>query len=194
VIASDRGGRPVWHYWVAGAAVFVVGGYLYLFISAILAPPLPPITNADTVIMRALHVVGEHGAKLGWSFTADSSETAVDGGFTTYHNVHDGTYFEHGKPAYHISAKQIVLDTRSQNYSATGSVHIWAVTGAQPRDIRSESMMWNQPLQTLSCPEQVTVRYTGSKFTGTDVYINFRDGSIHTGQSAMTYHKKTSSH
>jgi LPS export ABC transporter protein LptC len=190
VIASDRGGRPAWHYWVAGAAVFVVGGYLYLFISAILAPPLPPITNADTVIMRALRVVGEHGAKLGWSFTADSSETAVDGGFTTYHNVHDGTYFEHGKPAYHISAKQIVLDTRSQNYSATGSVHIWAVTGAQPRDIRSESMMWNQPLQTLSCPEQVTVHYTGSQFTGTDVYINFRDGSIHTGQSAMTYHKK----
>jgi hypothetical protein len=36
----------------------------------------------------------------------------------------------------------------------------------------------------------VTVSYTGSRYTGSDVYINFRDGSIHTGQSALSYHKK----
>jgi hypothetical protein len=184
----------MWHYWVAGAVVFFVGGYLYLFISAILAPPLPPVTNANTVIMRALHVVGEHGSNLGWTFSAASSETSVDGGFTTYHNVRDGTYFEHGKPAYHISADQIVLDTRSQNYSANGNVHIWAVTGEQPRDIRSESMQWNQPMQTLSFASRVTVLDVGSRFIGDDVYMNFRDGSIHAGESAVIYHKKTKSH
>jgi hypothetical protein len=179
----------MWHYWLAAAGVLALGGYLYLFISAILAPPLPPVTNANTVVMRALHVVGQHGSRLGWSFSAETSETSVDGGFTTYHNVRDGTYYEKGKPAYHISANQIVLDTRSQNYSATGGVHIWAVTGEQPRAIWAEDMTWNQPLQTLSCPNKMTVLYTGSRYTGNNVFISFRDGSIHTGPSAVSYHK-----
>ena len=190
MIASDRGGRPIWKYWLAGAGVLALGGYLYLFISAILAPPMPPVTNANSVVMRALRVVGQHGPKLGWSFNAESSETSVDGGFTTYHNVRDGTYYEKGKPAYHISAKEIILDTRSQNYSASGGVHIWAVTGEQPRDIWADDMTWSQAPQTVSIPNKVTILYTGSRFAGNDVYINFRDGSIHTGASALTYHKK----
>lgn len=194
MIASDGGRRPMWQYWIAGVSVLVVGGYLYLFISAILAPPLPPVTNANSVVMRALRVIGQHGSKLGWSFEAESSETSVDGGYTTYHNVRDGTYFEKGKPAYHISAKQVLLDTRSQNYTASGGVHIWAVTGEQPRDVRAEELTWSQSLQTLSIPSNVTVLYTGSRYTGSDVYINFRDGSIHTGQSAVTYHKKSNQH
>ena len=190
MIASDRNGRPMWHYWLAGAGVLAVGGYLYLFISAIVAPPMAPVTNANTVVMRALHVIGEHGPKLGWSFTADSSETSVDGGFTTYHNVRDGTYYEHGKPAYHISARLVNLDTRTQNYSASGGVHIWAVTGEQPRDIRAEDLTWSQPMQTLSCPNKVTVTYRASTYSGNDMFINFRDGSVHMGKSTVTYRKK----
>ncbi|HKW44687.1 MAG TPA: hypothetical protein VJN22_03460 [Candidatus Eremiobacteraceae bacterium] len=192
MIASDRSGRPVWHYWAAAAGLLALGGYLYLFISAIVAPPLPPLTNPNTVVMNALHVVGEHGSKLGWSFSADSSETSVDGALTTYKNVRDGTYFEHGKPAYHISANQVTLDTRSQNYSASGSVHIWAVTGEQPRDIKADSLNWSQPLQTLSFPNGVTVLYQGSSYAGRNLYVDFRDGSIHTGKSALSYHKKKS--
>ncbi|HKW45273.1 MAG TPA: hypothetical protein VJN22_06400, partial [Candidatus Eremiobacteraceae bacterium] len=120
----------------------------------------------------------------------DSSETSVDGALTTYKNVRDGTYFEHGKPAYHISANQVTLDTRSQNYSASGGVHIWAVTGEQPRDIKADSLNWSQPLQTLSFPSGVTVLYESSSYSGRNLYVDFRDGSIHTGKSALNYHKK----
>ena len=190
MIASDRSRRPAWHYWLAAVGVLAVGGYLYLFISAILAPPLPPVAFANSVIMRALHVVGQHGPRLGWSFSADSSETSVDGSFTTYHNVRDGTYFEHGKPAYHLTANQVLLDTRSQSYSATGGVHMWAVTGEQPRDIRADSVTWSQPAQTLSFPNDVTVVYTGSVYKGKNMYVDFRNGSIHSGPAAVSYHKK----
>jgi len=170
--------------------MLAVGGYLYLFISGVLAPSMPSLMNANTVIMRALHVVGQRGSKLGWSFTADSSETTVDGSFTTYHNVHEGTYYEHGKPAYHITAGQVLLDTRSQNYTATGGVHMWAVTGEQPRDIRATDVTWSQPAQTLSFPNSVTVVYVGSVYKGNNMYINFRNGSVHSGPAAVSYHKK----
>jgi hypothetical protein len=189
VIASDRSRRPAWHYWLAAIGVVLVGGYLYLFISAILAPPLPPVTNENSVIMRALQVVGQKGPRLGWSFNAESSETSVDGSFTTYHNVRDGTYFEKGKPAYHLTASEVLLDTRSQSYTATGGVHMWAVTGEQPRDIRADSVTWSQPAQTLSFPTDVTVVYTGSVYKGKNMYIDFRNGSVHSGPAAVSYHK-----
>jgi hypothetical protein len=190
VIASDRSGKPTWRFWLAGAGVLALGGYLYLFISAILAPPLPPVIGGNSVVMRRLHVIGQHGPKLGWSFSADSSDTSLDGAFTTYRNVRDGTYYEHDKPAYHISAQTITLDTRTQNYTANGTVHIWAVTGDQPRDIKADELSWNQSLQTLSCPSNMTAHYKTSTYNGSDLLINFRDGTIHTGQTAVSYHKK----
>ena len=189
MIASDRSGRPTWRFWLTAIAVLFLGGYLYLFISAILAPPLPPVVGSNSVVMRTLHVIGQHGPKLGWSFSADSSSTSLDGAYTTYKNVRDGTYYDHGKPAYHISAQQVTLDTRSQNYSATGDVHVWAVTGVQPRDIRADGLTWSQPMQTLTCPTNMTVHYAGSTYSGTNLIVNFRDGTIHTGPSAVTYNK-----
>jgi hypothetical protein len=176
---------------LAGGGALALAAYLYLFISAILSPPMPPVTNANTVVMRALHVVGQRGPKLGWSFSADSSETSVDGSFTTYHNIRDGTYYEHGKPAYHISAKQVTLDTRSQNYSASGAVHIWAVTGVQPRDIKTDGLTWSQALQSMSCPNDVTVLYGNDSYKGRSLWIDFRNGTMHTGQSTVTYRKKS---
>jgi len=190
VIASDRSGRPTWRFWLVGAGVLALGGYLYLFISAILAPSMPPMIGANTVVMKSLRVVGQHGRQLGWSFTADSSDTALDGAYTTYHNVRDGTYYEKGKPAYHISAKTITLDTRSQNYTATGAVHIWAVVGVQPREIKADELTWNQGLQMLTSPTNMTLHYEGSTYNGSNLVVNFRDGTIHTGPSAVTYGKK----
>gem|GEM_PF-4163763 len=81
MIASDRSGRPTWRFWLTAIAVLFLGGYLYLFISAILAPPLPPVVGSNSVVMRTLHVIGQHGPKLGWSFSADSSSTSLDGVF-----------------------------------------------------------------------------------------------------------------
>jgi hypothetical protein len=190
VIASDRSGRPVWRFWLIGVGVLALGGYLYLFITAILAPGMPPIIGNNSVIMKSLRVVGQHGKRLGWSFTADSSDTSLDGAYTTYHNVRDGTYYEKGKPAYHISAKTITLDTRSQNYTASGAVHIWAVTGIQPREIKAEGLTWNQTLQTLSSTGDMTLHYEGSSYNGSDLLVNFRDGTVHTGSSKVTYSKK----
>jgi hypothetical protein len=189
-VIDSRSGQPAWRTWLIGIGVLAIGAYLYLFISAILSPELPPVVGGTSVVMRTLHVQGERGSKLGWTFSADSSETSVDGSVTTYHNVRDGTYFEQGKPAYHLTAADVMLDARSQNYSATGGVHIWAVIGIQPRDIKADAVTWNQPLQTLTCPGSVKVLYHGSRFNGSNVSVNFRDGSIRTGVSAVTYRKK----
>src|SRR4029077_2969688 len=90
-VIDSRTGHPTWRVWLAGIGVLAIGVYLYLFISAILSPELPPVVGGNSVVMRTLQVQGERGSKLGWTFSADSSETSVDGAVTTYHNVRDGT-------------------------------------------------------------------------------------------------------
>ena len=64
------------------------------------------------------------------------------------------------------------------------------MSGIQPREIKAESLTWNQSLQMLSSPNNMTLHYQGSSYNGSDLQINFRDGSIHTGPSAVTYSKK----
>ncbi len=187
---DERRWRPTWRTWLGIAGALVAGTYIYLFVSAILSPSLPPLTGANQVSMQTLNVQGQRGPKLGWAFGADSAQTSTDGGQTTYNGVHNATYYEKGKPAYRLSADSVTLDTRSQNYSATGNVHVWALTGDQPRDIRAQDVDWNQPLQTLTCPGPVTIVFKTSHFVGNDISVDFHDGSIRTGPSTVTYHKK----
>ena len=182
------GFRPTWRTWLYSVIGLAAIAYVYLFVSAILAPPLPPVAGGNHVALQSLQVQGQHGTKLGWKFGADSAQTSTDGGQTTYVGVHNATYYEKGKPAYRLSADSVTLDTRSQNYSATGNVHVWALSGAQPRDIRADNVNWNQPLQTLSCPGAVTIAYKKSHFIGNDVSVNFHDGTIRTGSSTVKVH------
>jgi lipopolysaccharide assembly outer membrane protein LptD (OstA) len=187
---SARAGRfrPTWRTWLYTAIALGAITYVYLFVSAVFAPPLPPESGINQVAMQLLQVQGQRGTKLGWKFGADSAQTSTDGGQTTYVGVHNATYYEKGKPAYRLSADSVTLDTRSQNYSATGNVHVWALTGAQPRDIRADNVNWNQPLQTLTCPGSVTIAYKKSHFMGNDVSVDFHDGSIRTGVSTVKVH------
>jgi lipopolysaccharide-assembly LptC-related protein len=187
---SARAGRfrPTWRTWLYTAIALAALAYVYLFVSAILAPPLPPVTDPNQVAMQSLRVQGQRGAKLGWTFGADSAQTSTDGGQTTYIGVHNATYYEKGKPAYRLSADSVTLDTRSQNYSATGNVHVWALSGAQPRDIRADNVNWSQPMQTLTCPGTVVIAYKKSHYDGADVSVDFRDGSIRLGLSTVKVH------
>ena len=62
---DSRSGQPAWRTWLIGIGVLAIGAYLYLFISAILSPELPPVVGGTSVVMRTLHVQGERGSKLG---------------------------------------------------------------------------------------------------------------------------------
>lgn len=188
--AGARRRKPTWRTWAGLAGIVAAATYVYLFVSAVLAPSLPPLLGGNQVAMNSVRVQGQRGPKLGWAFGADSAQTSTDGGETTYHGVHNATYYEKGKPAYRLDADSVTLDTRSQNYSASGNVHVWALNGAQPRDIRADDVNWNQPLQTLTCPGNVKIAYKNTHFVGSYVTVDFHDGSFRTGDASITYHKK----
>ncbi|HXW52181.1 MAG TPA: LPS export ABC transporter periplasmic protein LptC [Candidatus Acidoferrales bacterium] len=171
--------------WVGGfvAALVLAGGYF--LITALLTPDIPPSLGQPQIQMRQVIGQGERGTQLGWRFVADSSELSTDDEVTTYHNVRRGTYYLDGKPAYELTADQVTLDMRSQNYTATGAVHVWSVRKRDLSDLRTETVLWNNPLQMITCPAQVRVRYKGFDFVTSRLQSNFGTGVSSLGATTI---------
>jgi hypothetical protein len=171
--------------WVGGvvAALFLVAAYF--LVTALLTPDLTNPSTQQQIQMHQIIGQGERGTQLGWRFLADSSELSTDGEFTTYHGVRRGTYYLKGKPAYELTADQVTLDMRSDNYTATGTVHVWSVRPQDLSDLRTETVLWNNPLQTLTCPTKVKVRYKGYDFVTSRLQANFANGMSSLGSTSI---------
>ena len=102
--------RPTVVAWTIG--LVIVGTLAYYLISALHMPDSPADLGQPQITMSKVQGQGEHGTQLGWRFVADSSQTSTDGMLTTYRHIHDGTYYLKGKPAYKITADQVVVDLR----------------------------------------------------------------------------------
>jgi LPS export ABC transporter protein LptC len=175
--------RPTLWVWVVSAAFF--GTVVYLLASALLSPDLPANLGQPTIKMNSIEGQGERGNQLGWKFVADSSDISTDGETTTYHHVREGIYYLKGKPAYRLTADSVTLDARSQNYTATGDVHIWSVRPQDVSEVHTQNMSWNNALQMLSCPTQVHVKYKGFDMVSSHLELNLLTGSSTLGATTV---------
>jgi LPS export ABC transporter protein LptC len=188
VIPEPPRSRQPWRIaaWVAGASA--VGYVIYLLVSGLLTPPLPPAPNGNQMVMRGIESEGRHG-KTYWHFAADSSEISPDGYTTTYHNVHDATYYRDGKATYKMTASVVTVDSRNQNYSASGGVHIWSVLPGRTEDFRTEDAFWNDAAQLLTCSTPTRVVYRGSAMHTSGMTVDLRTGAAQMGITSIDYLK-----
>lgn len=171
--------------WIGAATVAFFGMLLYFLLSALLSPDTTTSSGQSQVEMRKVVTQGERGTQLGWRFIADRSEISTDGSVTTYHNVTNGTYYKNGKPAYHMTAGQLTLDTRTQNYTGWGGVHVWSVKTHDLEDIKTLTLSWNNPLQTLVCPTTVRVKYKGYALVTSHLTANLQTGTSTLGSTSV---------
>jgi len=176
--------RPALVVGVVVAGLFAA--VAYFLITALLMPESPGSISQPQIHMHQIVAQGERGTQLGWRFAADSSELSTDGQVTTYHNVSRGTYYLNGKPAYQLTADQVVLDMRSQNYTASGSVHVWSVRKRDLSDMKTSEVLWNNPLQMLTCPNQVKVKYKGLTMVTSRLQANFVNGTSTLGATSIS--------
>ena len=170
--------------WVAGG---VAAAYLvYLLVAGLLTPPAPYGPAGNNMVMHDIVSAGGHGDS-GWKFEAQSSEISPDGFTTTYNKVRNATFYRKGKPAYHLQADTVTVDSRNQNYSANGSVHVWSTDKALPEDLRTDDAYWNQTAQTLTCPADTTFVYHGSNLKTTRLTVNLQSGAAQLGDTAIDY-------
>jgi len=175
--------RPTLVAWTVGLAF--VGVIAYYLVSALLMPDAPASFGEPQITMKKVQGQGERGTQLGWKFVADSSDTSTDGMVTTYHHVREGIYYLKGKPAYKLTADQVTLDLRSMNYTGSGSVHVWSVRPKDLSDLRTENVEWSNPMQTLSCPTEVHVKYKGYDMVSSHLQANLLSGTSNLGSTSI---------
>lgn len=175
--------RPALSAWIASLALF--GIVVYFLVSALLMPDAPAIFGQQKIKMQRVQAQGQRGTQLGWKFEADSSDTSTDGMITTYHQVRQGTYYLKGKPAYRLTANEVTLDLRSQNYTGSGAVHVWSVRPRDLSDLKTDNVMWNNPLQTLTCPSEVHVKYKGFDMVTSHLQTNLQNGQSSLGATSI---------
>lgn len=158
---------------------------IYYLASALLTPDQPNTSGQPQIVMHNIIGQGERGTQLGWKFAAKSSDLSTDGLVTNYHHVTGGTYYLHGKPAYKITADEVTLDMRTQNYTAFGGVHIWSVRPRDLEDLKTQTVLWNNPLQTLTCPGSVAVKYKGYELATAHLTANFLTGASSLGTTSI---------
>jgi lipopolysaccharide export system protein LptC len=175
--------RPVLVAWLGVALVgcFIV----YFLVTALLMPDAPAIFGQPQIKLHQVQGQGERGTQLGWTFAADSADTSTDGQLTTYHHVRQGVYYLKGKPAYKLTANEVTLDMRSQSYTGSGNVHVWSVRPRDLSDVRTENIIWNNPLQTLTCPTEVHVKYKGFDMVTAHLQANLVNGTSSLGTTSI---------
>lgn len=178
--------RPqTWGWIVAGA---ITAYLVYLLVAGLLTPQAPTEPGENEMVMRGIVSEGQHGGS-GWHFEAAKSEITPDGFTTTYHDVHDATFYRDGKPAYHLTAMLITVDSRNQNYSATGGVHVWSTDSTLPDDLLTDDAYWNQTNQALTCPGVTTFVYRGTTMRTTHMTVDLQTGASQLGDTWIDYFK-----
>ncbi len=171
--------------WVGGLSVAIAAVALYFLISALAMPEPAAPPGQPQIHMQGIVGQGERGTHVGWRFVADSSELSPDGEQTVYHHVRRAIYYLHGKPAYEMTADEVTVDLRSQNYSASGHVHVWSVRPRGVSDFRTDDVLWSNPLQLLTCPGPVKVVYRGIALSTSHLQVNLQNGTSSLGATVI---------
>jgi hypothetical protein len=174
-----------WQTWGIIAVAAFLGMLAYYFVSGMSSPELPPTTAQQLLLMKGITGQAQKGQDLTWRFSAKATNTSPDGMVTTYYQA-TATYYLHGKPAYRLTAPQVHVDLRSQNYSASNGVHVWSVTKPKEEDFKTNYVQWSQTSQALNCPESVRLTYNGSTMVTSHLSVNLRSGETQFGQTSIT--------
>lgn len=174
-----------WGWVLIGAIAAYI---IYLLVAGLLTPEVPQAPGANQMVMHGIVSQGSNG-QSGWHFEASQSEISPDGFTTTYHGVRNATFFRDGRPSYHLTANVVTVDSRDQNYSANGGVHVWSTDKALPDDLQTDDAYWNQASQLLTCPGPTSFLYRGTKMHTTHMTVNLQTGASQLGDTSIDYFK-----
>jgi len=173
-----------WETWVAAAVVLFLGTLAYYMIAGLLTPVAPSQSSQQIMIMRGIKGQAERAGKLGWRFTADSTNASADGSVTTYYRT-VATYYDSGKARFRMTAPQVEVDSRSANYTAQGGVHVWSLGRAPGQDFKTLYVVWSQASQLLSCPNEVRLIDRGTTLVTSHMNVNLRTGDTQLGRTTI---------
>jgi len=96
--------------------------------------------------------------------------------------VRNGIVFRKGKPYLRISAKRIVLDIQSLDFTAIGKVHIERINDPEHRAFDTDLVTWTNDAKILRMSHPSFVHSGDQTLRIDGISVNFDDDTIHLGK------------
>ncbi len=176
--------RVVWWRRLALGAGLALG--VYVVVEIVLAgggtPPLPP--SQAPIDLRGGHVLNNHIVTKSWSFDYDHARLSPDGLSGSVDGVRNGVVFRKGKPYLRISAKHVVLNIQTLDFTAVGKVHVERINDPQQRSFDTDLVTWTNDAKVLRMSHPAYIHSGDQTLRIDGISVNFDDNTIHLGKVA----------
>jgi hypothetical protein len=125
--------------------------------------------------------------KPSWSLDYDRMTTTPDTSTATLENVRHGELYRHGQPFMRMTAKHVIVNTLSNDFTVTGGLELTENDGKHKRRITSSSAVYAGALQTLSLHAPAHIAADGARVTVRSAEVNFESGAMTFGPLVGLY-------
>ncbi len=149
---------------------------------------VPPPNRAPETKLTAGHAEGRRvDGKPSWSLDYDRVVASSDTTIATLYNVRHGQIYKNGKPFMKMVAKQVVINTLSNDFVVTGPVELVEDDGLHSRRLYSDAANYSGALQTLILSHPAKISSDGVQATVATATVNFLSGDMSFGRLVGTY-------
>jgi hypothetical protein len=167
----------------AGIAVLVLGLLIWVGIGIYRAGgDVPTPSTASDTKLTSGHAEGRRmDGKPSWSLDYDRIVASADTTIATLYNVRHGTIYKRGKPFMNMVAKQVVVNTLSNDFVVTGPMTLTEIDGQHDRRLSSDAANYSGTLQTLNLSHPAKISSDGARVTVATATVKFRSGDMNLG-------------
>jgi hypothetical protein len=167
----------------AGIVVVVLGFLTWVGVGIYRAGgDVPPPSTSQETKLTSGHAEGRRiDGKPSWSLDYDRIVASADTTIATLYNVRHGTIYKRGKPFMRMVAKQVVVNTLSNDFVVTGPMQLTEIDGQHDRRLTSDAANYSGALQTLILSHPSKIDSDGARATVATATVNFRSGDMTLG-------------
>lgn len=149
---------------------------------------LPPPPGTEPIVLGPGGVTAHKMSTKSWSLYYDHAQTSPDGSLAEIDGIHNGVFYRKGKPYITISAKHVSVNTLSDDFTATGDVHITQAKGGLPRSFDTDLIVWNNATKLLTLTHPILIKTGDASLTVQNMTFNVQTGDLHIGKIGGKVH------
>ena len=142
---------------------------------------LPPPPESQSVLLGAGGVTAHKMSTKSWSLYYDHAQTSPDGSLAEIDGIHNGIFYREGKPYITISAKHVSVNTLSDDFTATGKVHVEQLKGSVARSFDTDLITWSNASKIVTLSHTILITTGDGTMTVHGATFNVQTGAIHLG-------------
>jgi hypothetical protein len=167
----------------AALALVVLGLFAWVGVGIYRAGgDVPPPSPVQETKLTSGHAEGRRvDGKPSWAFDYDRIVASADTTIATLYNVRHGIIYKRGKPFMKLVAKQVVVNTLSNDFVVTGPMQLTEIDRQHDRRLTSDAANYSGALQTLILSHPSKISSDGARATVATATVNFRSGDMNLG-------------